>query len=101
MCDRVPLRIQLVTAEVRVVAVVDGSELLRRGLAGRAGSDGRAGITHELHRHVAGSVVADFARWSCAEPVVGRSVRERVDDALESPGPDDGRWPRRRRLSHA
>src|SRR5205807_6273081 len=57
---------------------------------GRAGGHGRPGITHELYSHVTRRIVPDFARWSRAEPAVERSVRQRVYDALESPGPHDG-----------
>src|SRR6266480_4898490 len=99
--DGIPPRIQLVTTEVRVVPVVQGAELLGRRLADGAGPDGGPGIPHELHRHVARGVVADLARWPCTEPTVQRSVRQRVDDALESPRPDDRDRATCRDLSHA
>src|SRR5436190_1129601 len=87
--DGIAPRIQLVTTEVRVVPVVQGAELLGRRLAGGARPDGGPGIPDELHRHVARGVVADLARRPGTEPTVQRSVWQGVDDALESPRPDD------------
>src|SRR5207245_3164488 len=66
------------------------SDSLRDVLTDCALIHGKPWITHDLYSHVTRRIVPDFARWSRAEPAVERSVRQRVYDALESPGPHDG-----------